>query len=85
MQTSVSHYLRGQEVLGNIGAGTTLHGLRTSYAADLSRHGADTGDVGVALGDKSERMGAHYTRHVENETKVIRAFEGKKKKAPKQR
>lgn len=85
MQTSVSHYLRDQEVLGNIGAGTTLHGLRTSYAADLSRHGADTGDVAAALGDKSERMGAHYTRHVENETKVIRAFEGKKKKAPEQR
>ncbi|NTG00044.1 phage integrase family protein [Agrobacterium rhizogenes] len=84
MQTSVSHYLREQEALGNIGAGTTLHGLRTSYAADLSRHGADTAGVAAALGDKSERMGAHYTRHVENETRVIRAFGGKAHKIAEQ-
>jgi hypothetical protein len=25
-------------------------------------------------GDKSERMGAHYTRHVDSEANVIRAF-----------
>jgi integrase len=85
MQTAVSHYLRDLEADGKIGAGTTLHGLRTSYAADLRRNGAETGDVAAALGDKSERMGAHYTRHVENEAKVIRAFEGKKRKAPEQR
>ena len=77
MQTAVSHYLRDLERDGHIGEGTTLHGLRTSYAADLKRHGAETGDVAAALGDKSERMGAHYTRHVENEAKVIRAFEGR--------
>lgn len=80
MQTAVSHYLRGLEKDGHIREGTTLHGLRTSYAADLKRHGAETGDVAAALGDKSERMGAHYTRHVENEAKVIRAFEAKKKR-----
>jgi integrase len=85
MQTAVSHYLRDLEADGKIGAGTTLHGLRSSYAADLRRNGAETGDVATALGDKSERMGAHYTRHVENEAKVIRAFEGKKRKAPEQR
>lgn len=80
MQTAVSHYLRDLERDGHISAGTTLHGLRTSYAADLKRHGAETGDVAAALGDKSERMGAHYTRHVENEAKVIRAFEAKKRR-----
>lgn len=80
MQSAVSHYLRDLESEGKIGSGTTLHGLRTSYAADLARNGADTADVAAALGDKSERMGAHYTRHVENETKVIRAFESKKKR-----
>jgi len=85
MQTAVSHYLREMEEKGLIGSGTTLHGLRTSYAADLARNGADTGDVAAALGDKSERMGAHYTRHVENETKVIRAFEGKKRKEAERR
>lgn len=84
MQTAVSHYLRDLEAEGKIGAGTTLHGLRTSYAADLKRHGAATGDVAAALGDKSERMGAHYTRHVENEAKVIRAFERKTKRSSEQ-
>lgn len=80
MQTDVSHYLRGLEKDGKIGAGTTLHGLRVTYAADLRRSGADAGEVAAALGDKSERMGTHYTRHVENEAKVVRAFEGKQKK-----
>jgi hypothetical protein len=78
MQTEVSHFLRGLEGDGKIGVGTTLHGLRVTYAADLRREGAGTGDVAAALGDKSERMGAHYTRHVENEVKVVRAFERKK-------
>ena len=81
MQTEVSHFLRDIEAKGKIGAGTTLHGLRVTYAADLKRSGADTGDIAAALGDKSERMGAHYTRHVENEAKVVRAFEGKKGRA----
>lgn len=80
MQTEVSHFLRDIEAKGIIGAGTTLHGLRVTYAADLKRSGAETADVAAALGDRSDRMGAHYTRHVENEAKVIRAFEGKKKK-----
>jgi integrase len=78
MQTEVSHFFRGLEADGKIGAGTTLHGLRVTYAAALRREGVGTGDVAAALGDKSERMGAHYTRHVENENKVIRAFEKKK-------
>lgn len=77
MQTAVSHYLRALEKDGRIGAQTTLHGLRATYAADLRRNGAATGDVAAALGDRSERMGEHYTRHVENETRVIRAFKGK--------
>lgn len=78
MQTEVSHFFRGLEANGKIAAGTTLHGLRVTYAAALRREGVGTGDVAAALGDKSERMGAHYTRHVENEVKVIRAFEKKK-------
>ncbi|TAV98454.1 integrase [Rhizobium ruizarguesonis] len=80
MQTAVSHYLRDLERDGKIGAGTTLHGLRTTYAADLRRAGVEIGDVAAALGDRSERMGAHYTRHVENESKVVRAFNSKKKR-----
>ncbi len=45
-----------------------------TYAAWLKRHGADDAEVAAGLGDKSQRMGTHYTRHVENEAKVIRAF-----------
>ena len=79
MQTSISHWLRDMEEKGVISAGTTLHGLRVTYAADLRRGGVGTSDVAAALGDRSERMGAHYTRHVENESKVIRAFETRHK------
>jgi len=75
MQTRVSHYLRDLEQAGLIGAGTTLHGLRVSYAAWWKRTGgANNSEVADLLGDKSERMGKHYTRHVEAEANVIRAF-----------
>lgn len=80
MQTAVSHYLKRLEKKGIVGAGVTLHGLRVTYAAGLRRGGADASDVAAALGDRSQRMGEHYTRHVENEAKVIRAFEGKKRR-----
>jgi hypothetical protein len=48
--------------------------LRVTYAAWLKRNGADDSEVAAGLGDKSKRKGTHYTRHVENEAKVIRAF-----------
>lgn len=60
MQTRVSHYLRDLERAGLIGAGTTLHGLRVSYAAWWKRTGgANNSEVADLLGDKSERMGKH--------------------------
>jgi len=75
MQTRVSHYLRGLERNGLIGAGTTLHGLRVSYAAWWKRTGgASNSEVADLLGDESESMGKHYTRHVDAESNVIRAF-----------
>jgi hypothetical protein len=74
MQTRVSHWLRVQERAGKIGAGTTLHGLRVSYAAWWKRNGASDSEVAALIGDKSQRMGTHYTRHVEAETSIIRAF-----------
>jgi integrase len=74
MQTRVSHYLRDLERDGVIGADTTLHGLRVSYAAWWKRNGANNSEVADLLGDKSERMGAHYTRHVDTEANIIRAF-----------
>ncbi len=75
MQTRVSHWLRDRERDGLIGAGTTLHGLRVSYAAWWKRTGgANNAEIADLLGDKSERMGAHYTRHVDSESNVTRAF-----------
>ena len=82
MQTRVSHYLRDVERDGHIGAGTTLHGLRVSYAAWWKRTGgSNNSEIADLLGDKSERMGAHDTRHVESEANVIRAFQRVKDKA----
>jgi integrase len=74
MQTRVSHWLRDHERKGLIGAGTTLHGLRATYAAWLKRHGASDAEIAGALTDKSVRMGGHYSRHVEREANVVRAF-----------
>jgi integrase len=70
--------LRDLKREGLIGAGTTLHGLRVSYAARWKRNGANDSEVADLLGDKSVRMGAHYTRHVEAEANVIRAFKREK-------
>jgi hypothetical protein len=74
LQTRVSHYLRDLEAKGLIGAGTTLHGLRSSYAAWWKRMGATKREIADLLGDKSEAMGEHYSRHVETEANVTRAF-----------
>lgn len=74
MQTRVSHWLRDRERDGLIGAGTTLHGLRVSYAAWWKRNGATNREVADLIGDESETMGAHYTRHVETEQSIIKAF-----------
>ncbi len=81
MQTRVSHFLRDLERDGEIGADTTLHGLRSSYAAWWKRMGANDREIADLLGDKSERMGGHYSRHVESEANIIRAFERLKTKA----
>ena len=75
MQTGVSHWRRDQERKGQIGADTTLHGLRVSYAAWWKRNGVTDEEVARLIGDKSNRMGTHYTRHVEDEINVTRAFE----------
>jgi integrase len=75
MQTRVSHWLRDQERRGLIGSGTTLHGLRVSYAAWWKRNGASPDEVTDLIGNISKRMGEHYTRHVESEVNILRAFE----------
>jgi integrase len=79
LQKAFSNWMGLLEKRGLVGAGLTLHGLRVTYASALRRGGADKGGVAAALGDRDDRMGDHYTRHVENEVKVIQAF-GKPKK-----
>lgn len=78
MQKQISNWLNKLEAKGLIGEGLTLHGCRVSFAAGKKRGGADTSEVAAALGDRTTRMGEHYTRHVEEEQKVIRAFAGRK-------
>jgi len=48
--------------------------LRVSYAAWWKRHGANNSEVADLLRDTSERMGTHYTRHVDSGVNVTRAF-----------
>jgi integrase len=75
LQKQSSNFLTGLARKGVVGAGLTEHGLRATFAAARKREeGANDSQVAAALGDRDSRMGAHYTRHVENEIKVIQAF-----------
>jgi integrase len=72
---------RGQPLAARSGARrqgcarTTLHGLRVSYAAWWKRNGSTDAEVAALIGDVSEKMGKHYTRHVDAEIVIDRAFE----------
>jgi integrase len=80
LQKAFSNFISDLEKDGLVEPGLTLHGLRVTYAAAIKRQAqkrkssVDNAAVAAALGDRDERMGAHYTRHVENEFKVIQAF-----------
>ncbi|RWX78309.1 site-specific integrase [Neorhizobium lilium] len=75
MQGAVSDYLSDLKLSGLIREGCTLHGLRVTYAASIRRRGFDTGIVADALGDRSRKMGEHYTRHVEKERGRLVVFQ----------
>lgn len=80
MRKQISNFLSKLERDGVIEPGLTLHGLRVTFAAAIKRlaikrgRRTDNAAVAAALGDRDERMGAHYTRHIENEVKVVQAF-----------
>lgn len=75
LQTRSSNFLAKLKTDGVIGQGLTLHGLRATFAAEIKRvTGANDDQVAAALGDRDARMGAHYTRHVEQENKIMRLF-----------
>lgn len=77
LQGAVSEYFSQLKQDGLLREGCTLHGLRVTFAAAIRRNGYDAGIVADALGDKSRRMGEHYTRHVEKEVGRRKAFSGK--------
>lgn len=78
LQKASSRFLTRLANDGLVGKGLTEHGLRVTFAAAIKRtQQVDDSAVAAALGDRDSRMGAHYTRHVENEIKVIQAFKGK--------
>jgi integrase len=75
LQKQSSNFLTKLARDGHVAPGLTEHGLRATFAAELKRiTGANDDQVAAALGDRDTRMGAHYTRHVEQENKIIFLF-----------
>lgn len=75
LQKQSSNFLIGLAAKGIVSPGLTEHGLRATFAAEIKRvTGANDDQVAAALGDRDPRMGAHYTRHVEQENKIIYLF-----------
>jgi integrase len=72
LQKQSSNFLSKLTKKGLVEPGLTEHGLRATFAAEIKRvTGANDDQVAAALGDRDARMGAHYTRHVEQENKII--------------
>jgi integrase len=67
---------------GVVEPGLTLHGLRVTFAAEIKRiTGANDDQIAAALGDRDPRMGADYTRHVEQEARIIQVFFERQRKS----
>jgi integrase len=72
LQKQSSNFIAKLRKAGTVGEGLTLHGLRATFAAEIKRvTGANDDQVAAALGDRDTRMGAHYTRHVEQENRIV--------------
>jgi hypothetical protein len=77
LQKQSSNFLTELARQGLVGPGLTEHGLRVTFAAEIRRvTGANDDQVAAALGDRDVRMGRHYTRHVEQEARIIQVFFG---------
>lgn len=75
LQKQSSNFLAKLIKEGAVAPGLTLHGLRVTFAADIKRvTGANDDQIAAALGDRDPRMGRHYTRHVEQEAKLLKLF-----------
>lgn len=81
LQKQSSNFLHKLEKDGLVGPGLTLYGLRVTFAAEIKRvTGANDSQVAAALGDRDTRMGAHYTRHVEQEARIVDLFFSKQQR-----
>ncbi|MEM7300700.1 MAG: tyrosine-type recombinase/integrase [Pseudomonadota bacterium] len=74
MQQAVSKHLLALAKDGAVAPGLTLHGLRATLAAELRTLGLDLRTIADVLGDESEKMGGHYSRHARRIVAVERAF-----------
>jgi integrase len=75
LQKQSSNFLTKLARDGVVGTGLTEHGLRATFASEIKRvTGANDDQIAAALGDRDVRMGAHYTRHVEQEARIIEVF-----------
>jgi integrase len=75
LQKQSSNFLGKLTRDGLVGPGLTEHGLRVTFACEIKRvTGANDDQVAAALGDRDARMGDHYTRHVEQEARIIEVF-----------
>jgi integrase len=75
LQKQSSNFLTGLARKGIVGSGLTEHGLRATFSCEIKREtGATDEEIASALGDRDPRMGAHYTRHVEQEKRIIELF-----------
>jgi integrase len=75
LQKQSSNFIAKLTRQGVVEPGLTLHGLRVTFAAEIKRiTGANDSQIAAALGDRDTSMGAHYTRHVEQEARIIQVF-----------
>ncbi|MCP4099692.1 MAG: tyrosine-type recombinase/integrase [Planctomycetaceae bacterium] len=83
LQNAVRRHIRNLADEAFIKPGLTLHGLRVTLAAEFKRLDIDDRTIANILGDTSESMGRHYTRHVPATVNVISAFDLRRKSCAK--
>lgn len=74
-RSSFFKFLKTLEAEGKIGAGLTFHGLRHTKGTDLADQGLEKGEIALWLGQKSEAMAAHYSRHADLKRKMERVVD----------
>lgn len=55
-------FMAGLREDGKVGPGLSFHGLRHTLGTNLAEAGCDAGTIAAILGQKTTRMGEHYSR-----------------------